>query len=90
MLIYDLGGNFDELEVTAVLVDWIECGDGAVFVIKLDGEEIFRSNIKFSYSSPESVKVNISDGQILELITEEGSKSEMDCDVTIWGNPILR
>jgi hypothetical protein len=89
-LVYDLNGNFSELTTKIMLVDWMECGDGAIFVIKLDGDEIYRSKKIFNSSDPVSVRVSVANSQQLELITETGETDNIDCDWTIWGNPILR
>ncbi len=90
LLIYDLSENFSELQVTIGLVEWISCGDGAQFIILLDGIEIYRSPIMFASSAPLDIKVDIDGGQNLELITDEGAANDRDCDWTIWGDPILR
>jgi hypothetical protein len=89
-LVYDLGGNFSELEVTIGLVDWIECGDGAQFIIRLDGNEIYRSPTMLASSVPIEVKVSVAQGQKLELLTDHGRAKNRYCDNTIWGDPILR
>lgn len=86
-LTYELHKQYSELLVTIVLVDWIECGDGAEFVIKLDNNELYRSKRMIYSSLPENVKVDVTDGNLLELITEKGSY--LECDWTIWGDPIL-
>jgi serine/threonine protein kinase len=86
-LTYELNKQYSELRVSTVLVDWIQCGDGAVFVILLDDQEIYRSKRMFYSSPPVDVKIDITDGNQLELIIEKGS--DLDCDWTIWGDPIL-
>lgn len=85
---YNLNKQYSELLVTIALVDWIQCGDGAVFVIKLDGDEIYRSKNMTYYSSPENVKIDITNGNLLELITE-ATNGNNECDWAIWGDPIL-
>lgn len=89
-LTYELGGKFSEFLATITLIEWIDCsdGDGGEFIINLDGGEIFRSKRMMPSSAPENIKVDVTDGQILELITEKGKNDY--CDWTIWGDPILR
>ena len=87
-LTYRLNGKFSEFSATLTMVDWIACGDGAVFVIKLDGAEIFRSQRMASSSDPENIKVKVTGGKLLELMTEPVNTKE--CDWAIWGVPLLR
>ena len=89
-VVYKLNEDFSELRVTIGLVEWISCGDGAQFIILLDGIEIYRSPIMFASSAPLDIKVDIDGGQNLELITDEGAANDRDCDWTIWGDPILK
>lgn len=63
---------------------------GLYLLIMVDGNELYRSDAIFSYSEPVSISVDISSGQSLELITEEGSSGDKMCDWALWGNPILR
>jgi hypothetical protein len=89
-VIYDLQDGYSELSVTIALVDTIQCGDGAEFVISLDGNQIYRSKRMASSSTPERVSVSIADGQRLILSTSSGPAGNLECDWTIWGDPLLR
>ena len=87
-LYYKLYGDFSQLETTIGLVDWIDCGDGAQFVILLDGREIYRSPNMLATSMPIDVKVSVAGGRDLVLIVEPGKTKH--CDWAIWGDPMLR
>ena len=87
-LTYNLHRDFSQLETTIGLVDWIDCGDGAQFIIVLDDKEIYRSPIMIASSAPIDVKVGVAGGSKLELIVNDGVTKE--CDWAIWGDPRLR
>ena len=88
LLVYNLYGDFSQLEATIGLVDWIECGDGVQFVIILDGNEIYHSPTMLASSIPIDVKISVAGGRNLELITDPGATQH--CDWAIWGDPVLR
>jgi hypothetical protein len=88
-IVYDLGGIFFELQVRIGILDWENCGDGAQFIILLDGNEIYRSPTILAKSDPIDVRVDVTGGQRLELITDPGIGGNIQCDCTVWGNPIL-
>ncbi|MBN1995388.1 MAG: NPCBM/NEW2 domain-containing protein [Anaerolineae bacterium] len=90
MLVYNLGGNFSEFLATIGMVQSIECGDGAEFIMQLDGNEIYHSPTMFSYSEPQNIQVSITNGQQLTLITDDGPADNNGCDWTIWGDPLVR
>jgi hypothetical protein len=87
-LVYNLQGDFSQLEVTIGLVDWIDCGDGVRFIILLDGNVIYRSPTMFASSTPRDVKISVVGGHELVFITDPCSTSH--CDWAIWGDPTLR
>jgi len=88
-VVYDLGGIFFELQVRIGILEWEKCGDGAQFIILLDGNEIYRSPTMLATSDAIDVEVDVSGGQILELITDPGKEGNIQCDCTVWGDPIL-
>ncbi|MFQ5923142.1 MAG: NPCBM/NEW2 domain-containing protein [Anaerolineales bacterium] len=88
-LTYALGGLYSDLQVEISLLDSIKCGDGAIFVVELDGNEIYRSMTMFNFSIPIEIYVDVARGQELRLITEEGPLNDNDCDWAIWGDPVL-
>lgn len=88
-LVFPLEGEHQELRTMISLVDSIVCGNGAIFVIRLDGEEIYRSPIIQAATDPTKVQVDVSGGERLDLITLPNGGNK-DCDWTIWGDPTLR
>ena len=63
------------------------CGDGAEFVVQLDGKDIFSSGMLSAFSDPLHLSLDITGGKELKLITLSGGDNS--CDWTIWGNPYL-
>lgn len=86
-LVYELNSEYS-LFSTEVLVKDGACGDGAEFIIRLDGNILWRSGQRIAADEPMSVDLKISGGKLLELIAEPGNDNS--CDWTIWGNPFLR
>jgi len=62
--------------------------DGVVFVVELDGTEVFRSEPVFIESKPRRIKLSVAGGQVLELVTVP--RGNNGCDWAIWGDPVLR
>ena len=63
------------------------CGEGAQFVIDLDGDEIYHSNNLRPFDPPIHISLDINGGNLLNLSTLAGDG--MECDWTIWGDPYL-
>ncbi|MCB2160550.1 protein kinase [bacterium] len=89
-VVYRLDGDYEKFTAIILMSETISCGDGAEFIILLDDEEIYHSDLMFGYSSPKFVELNVEGGQILELATSIGNNGHMDCDWTIWGDPYLK
>jgi dipeptidyl aminopeptidase/acylaminoacyl peptidase len=89
-LTFELGGAFASFSTTIAMVETIRGPDvdGAVFVVELDGVEIYRSKPMFPSSQPRRLKLRVAGGQLLTLITEPRGNNY--CDWTIWGDPGLR
>jgi hypothetical protein len=89
-LTYDIGGKYSEFHATLSMVEWITApsDDGAVFVLKLDGAEVFKSEPMLAASEPRDIQVDVIGGRKLELITEAGANNGDDW--SIWGDPYLR
>lgn len=65
------------------------CDGDAIFIVLLDGREIYRSlNINY-YSSyiPIEVFVSVKGGAVLTLVTD--SVYDNLCDMSVWGDPYL-
>ena len=89
-LTFELGGAFATFSTTIVMVETISGPDvdGAIFVVELDGAEIYRSKPMFPSSQPRHLKLRVAGGQLLTLIT--APRGGNDSDWTIWGDPSLR
>lgn len=83
---YALDGQFSRF-VSVISLEQSACGDGAVFVVSLDGKEIYHSPNLLPSTEPVPLDLNISSGQKLKLETLPGP--DMSCDWTIWGDPYL-
>jgi len=86
---YSIDGNYSYFETDAGLDDGADCGGNvAVFAIKGDGEELYRSETVETKQTAIHIRVSVSGVQELSLITEDGGDS-IDCDHTDWLNPVL-
>ena len=89
LLTFDLNGEYKTLKVEIGLVGTSTCGDGAIFIIILDGNEAYRSQTMHNGDLPIPVEIDITGAQQLTLITDAGPNGSLDCDHTIWGDPLL-
>ncbi len=89
-LTFELGGAFATFSTTIVMIETISGpnADGAIFVVELDGAEIYRSKPMFPSSQPRHLKLRVAGGQLLTLIA--APRGGNDSDWTIWGDPSLR
>lgn len=83
VLEYDIAGQFNVLHGVIGLDDESACGDGAFFVVKGDGRELFRSNKMYS-TQKQILEVDMSGVQNLQLVLEQGGNK--DCDHGDWAN----
>ncbi len=83
---YDISGKFNMLHGVIGLDDESACGDGAFFVVKGDGRELFRSNKMYS-TQKQILEVDVSGVQNLQLVLEQGGNK--DCDHGDWANAWL-
>ena len=80
-LIWNLGGAYKKFHTYIGLDDESACGNGAIWVVKGDGKELFRSKVLVSREL-DSLSVDISGVNALELETlDNGDK---DCDHANW------
>jgi hypothetical protein len=86
VLEYDIAGRFSTLHGVIGLDDESACGDGAFFVVKGDGRELFRSNKMYS-TQKQIIEVDVSGVQNLQLVLEQGGNK--DCDHGDWANAWL-
>lgn len=80
---YDVSGKFTTLHGVIGLDDESACGDGAFFVVKGDGRELFRSGKMYS-TQKQVLEVDVSGIQNLQFVLEQGGNK--DCDHGDWAN----
>lgn len=85
-LTYDLNGQYS-IFTADISIKETACGDGAIFVVRLDEKEIYRSPIIKPMDAPLHLLLDITGGKELMLITSPGGDNS--CDWTIWGDPYL-
>ena len=73
--------------VTEISIKETACGDGATFVVSVDGNEIYRSDKMLPHHESIPLSLDVIAGKVLKLETISGDG--MDCDWTIWGDPYL-
>lgn len=83
---YFLEGLYSTFTFTPMFTG-TQCGDGAIFRVFLDGEELYESQVVFYSSAIPPVNLDVTNGRRLRLETE--SRQSIDCDWTTWGNPTL-
>ena len=85
---YNLPRNFAKLHVTIGLDDESACGDGAAFIVKGDGRELFRSKRMYP-TEKQALDIDVTGVRELELRLDEGDKKDKDCDHGDWANAWL-
>ncbi|MCL1967776.1 MAG: NPCBM/NEW2 domain-containing protein [Fibromonadales bacterium] len=85
-LVLDLNGAYKKFHSYIGLDDESACGNGAIWVVKGNGKELYRSKVLTSREI-DSLKVDISGVNVLELETlDNGDK---DCDHVNWAGAWL-
>ncbi|MCL1957609.1 MAG: NPCBM/NEW2 domain-containing protein, partial [Fibromonadales bacterium] len=85
-LVWNLNGSHKKIHSYIGLDDESACGNGAIWVIKGDGKELYRSKVLTSHEI-DSLSVDILGVKVLELETlDNGDK---DCDHADWAGTWL-
>jgi hypothetical protein len=84
---YALDGRYTTF-VTEINIKETACGDGASFLVSLDGKEIYRSDVMKAGSETIPLSLDVTGGKRLQLQTLSGG-DDNSCDWTIWGDPYL-
>jgi len=85
-LIWNLNGSYKKFHSYIGLDDESACGNGATWVVKGDGKELYRSKVLTSHEI-DSLSIDISGVKSLELETLDGG--DKDCDHTNWAGSWL-
>lgn len=86
-IVYTLPRVYDKFHAVVGLDDESACGDGAYFIVRGDGREVYRSSRLYS-SQKEVVEADVSGARTLELVLDFGGK-DRDCDHGDWANAWL-
>ncbi len=84
---YALDGNYTHFITDISIKETANCGDGAIFIVRLDGKEVFRSDLLTRLKKPVSIDLDVTGVKLLSLETDGGVDN--GCDWTIWGDPYL-
>jgi hypothetical protein len=85
-LVWNLNGAYNKFHSFIGLDDESACGNGAIWVVKGDGNQIYRSRVLAS-NELDSISVDIRGVKVLELETlDNGDK---DCDHANWAGAWL-
>jgi len=85
-LVWNLNGSYKKFHSYVGLDDESACGNGAIWVVKGDGKELYRSRVLTSHEI-DSLNVDILGVKVLELETlDNGDK---DCDHANWAGAWL-
>jgi hypothetical protein len=85
-LAWDLNGAYRKFHSYIGLDDESACGNGAIWVVKGDGRELYRSKVLTSREI-DSLRVDISGVNVLELETLDNG--DRDCDHANWAGAWL-
>ncbi len=85
-LVYQLDGKYKRLDAVVGIASICK-SDGAVFRVWGDGKDLIPGDSISLFSNSKNISVDITGINEMRLIFEPGPN--MDCDWTIWGDPIL-
>jgi hypothetical protein len=85
-LVWNLNGKYNKFYSYIGLDDESACGNGAIWVVKGDGRELYRSKVLTSREL-DSLIVDVSGINVLEL--ETLNNGDKDCDHTDWAGAWL-
>jgi len=81
-LVWNMNGAYKKFHSYIGLDDESACGNGAIWLVKGDGKQLYRSKILTSHEI-DSLSVDIGGVDVLELETSDNG--DKDCDHTDWG-----
>ena len=84
---YDLNGEYASLSGSILLHDGVQCGNGVLFSIKVDGVLKFASSVPKPGGYLKTFEVDLKNAQEMELIVS--ALENEDCDWSVWGDPVL-
>lgn len=82
-ILFELPNRYKILHAVIGLDDESACGDGASFIVKGDGRELFRSKRLYS-TEKQPIDVDVDGARSIELLIDKGEN--MDCDHGDWAN----
>lgn len=90
---YELDGAYQTFKSEIFIDQSMPCGDGAWFQVYLDDDLIYSQHVdaptQAGFNDAKSVALDVSGGNQLLLHTDSGEKENMNCDATIWGEPMI-
>jgi hypothetical protein len=84
---YRLDGKYRLFRTQILRQDEMQCGDGVVFKVLLDGQEVYSGAVRYASDPPQTVELDVAGAQALLLVVDP--KQGNDCDWSIWGDPRL-
>jgi hypothetical protein len=84
---YSLSGRFRLLNTQILTQEDVDCGDGVVFRVFLDGQEVYSSSPVYPSTPPETIQLDVAGANAMELVVD--TRQTSDCDWAIWGDPTL-
>ncbi|MBX3046316.1 MAG: NPCBM/NEW2 domain-containing protein [Anaerolineales bacterium] len=83
---FDLSGEYGTLSFSPLILG-PNCGDGVVFSVLLDGQEVYKSPVIKRETNPQEVEVDVTGGRALILQVDQ--LTNLECDWSTWGEPQL-
>ncbi len=84
---YQLNGQYRFFHTQILKQDDVDCGDGVIFMVLVDGKNVYTSGVVSSSGPPQNLELNVANAQRLSLVVDE--RQTGDCDWSIWGDPLL-
>ena len=89
-IVYTLGGKYNSFQANIGLIESINCGDGVIFRVLVDGQEVLTYGPLLPLDNPMHVVAELANGNEMTLVTDVGPNGNKDCDWAIWGDAFVR
>lgn len=84
---YQLNGQYRLFRTRMLVQDEMSCGDGVIFQVLMDGNEVYASTPVTGATEPQETELDVAGVQTLTLVAD--MRQAGDCDWAIWGDPVL-
>ena len=86
-VVYQLDSQYRIFRTKMLVQDELSCGDGVIFRVLVDGNEVYASTPVTGATDPQETELVVAGVQTLTLVAD--MRQAGDCDWAIWGDPVL-